>query len=353
MLRFGGLAGCGAEVMMPSTTTSTFGAPIKRRTFLGGVGVAAFLGAIGSPTLDMSAAHAATPVSVYRSMLAGALVYRAAASSTIVGSAPGLGIRPEGDVYITDRAAFLAALPFTLTTSSGAVDLSLSDEDYLDQEALRANTSVWFDSADQRSLVVSSTGVVEEWACRVDTKRKARNDQYPAARPTRPLTSQAGADRPAVRFAPPSASGVYGLFFAASPLFTGLQRLAFSSATQLQLRLDNTWSPNLSGQSQIAFPGVTLSSSPVATLNIFVAQWTAGGDLVYRLNGTQVGSQTAFAGGFKHDGLAAIVFYANNAGYSNVSQVISAVGIGNAYVWKSAGFTGDIFEIWGLNGVDE
>jgi hypothetical protein len=260
-------------------------------------------------------------------------------------------MRPTGDAVISDREAFLAALPFTLTTSSGTFDLNLNPADYLDQEAFRDNVATWFDAADQRTLLVTDSGQVEEWADRTDPARRARNDQYPAARPVWVGTSQSGANHPAVRATPPSASGVYGLFFAASPIFWGLQRLAFASATQLQLRTDNRYSPNLSGQPQIPWPTATLTTSPVARLNVLTAAWTTAGDMVVRLNGSQIASYTGFSGGFDTDGIGAVVFYAGNAGYGNVSQIFSAVGIGNAYTWKQAGFTGDIFEIFSLTEV--
>lgn len=320
----------------------------NRRTLLAGAAGIAAAVSIDSLIASPAAAAPASQVQVFRSQTNGSLVHLAAPGTTLTHAAPGLAIRPQGDIYITDRAAFLAALPYRLRTSAGNFALVLSDADYYDQEQHRRNAVTWFDAADQRTILMADGAVVEEWACRVDPNRRARNDQYPTGRPTRATTSQAGADRPALRFAPPGASLVYGLFFAHSPLFYGLQRIAFTNASTLQVRMDNIYSANVAWEPQTPFPSVSVSPAPTGQLNVFTAYWNKAGDVVYRLNGTQVGAQAAFPGGFDYDGFAAAVFYATNAGYGNASQLICATGIGNAYIWKTAGFVGDLFEVWSM-----
>lgn len=334
---------------MPSVVASYAGPPIRRRTFLAASG-AGILAAIAAPQWISEPAYAEGVVPVYASMTRGAVVVLEDPGTTIVGAAPGLAIRPEGDVFVDDLATFLSALPFRLTTSAGSYELVADHGDYLNQEAWRDQVSVWFDAADQRSFVLSGDRV-EEWADRGDPRRVARNDQYPGARPAYVSDSQAGADIPAVRFAP-SGTSVHGLFFPDAPLFHGIQRVAFTSTNTLQFRFDNTYSPNVPGEAQIPFPTVTLSSPPVGQPSMLLVHWTAGGDLVYRLNGTEIGTQTAFGNGFEHDGLCALVFYAVNAGVGNRAQIVSATSVGNAYIWKESGFVGDLLECWGLIGVD-
>lgn len=322
---------------------------VSRRTFLAGAAGAA-LTAKGAVFGQNQAAAEQGTIDVFRSMANGALVKQEPPGTTLVGTAPGLDIRPEGDVYIADRTAFFAALPFTLTTSSGTSELTLSTADYLDQEGLRENCVTWFDAADQRTVLLTDGDTVEEWADRVDPIRRARNDQYLDRRPTYVTSSASGADHPALRCDAPSAGNVFGLFFEASPVYYGLQTIYFESPTRLQVRIDDDMSTNTPFQSQNPFPTLTSPTPLDDQLNVFVGVWTKSGEFIARINGHEVASQNQWAGRIDYDGAGAVVFYGvpGTGTLRGAERLVGWASIANHFPWKGNEFTGDLFEWWSV-----
>lgn len=284
----------------------------------------------------------------------GAVVAISQPGYAIVGT--GLAIHPSGEVYISDRAAFFAGLPKTYQITSGGNNVAAlrftSGQSYRSLD-YSANAVMWFDAVDNRSITLSGDAV-EEFRDKVDAARKARNDPYPAARPTLVTNSKNGNDRPALRFNPATSSSVHGLFFPDSPSYAGLQRLSFLNATTMGTRWDNTYSNNLATQPTASFPDIDLGSF-VATGKPIVlsAVFTDAGSVVFRINGTQIDSETGWGSLLGYNGAAFVVFNADNAGYSNASQIFSSIALGNGYTWKQGGFRGDLYEILSLVGVTE
>lgn len=330
---------------MPATST------VSRRTFLAGAAGAGLIAGHGVLEHSPSAVAAENDeISVFRSMSNGALVKQEPPGTTLVGSAPGLAIRPEGDIYVADREEFLNALPFTLETSAGISELALSAADYFDQERLRENCVTWFDAADQRSVLLTDGNTVEEWGDRVEPLRRARNDQYLDRRPTYVTTSAAGADHAAVRCEAPSAGNVFGLFFEAAPVYYGLQTIFFQSPARLQVRIDDDMSINTPFQPQNPFPTVTSPTPLDDQLNVFVGTWTTSGTFVGRINGHEIASQDQWEGRIDYDGAGAVVFYGvpGTGNLRGAERMVGWASIANHFPWKGNEFTGDLYEWWSV-----
>lgn len=288
---------------------------------------------------------------VYASMLDGAVIALASPGVTLSGSHPGVSIKSTGDLYISDRTAFLAALPMIVHTSGLSYGLTLSANDYYVFDDLAANMTAWFDATDHRNLLVDEvSNVVVEWRDKNDVLRAARNDVYPTKRPTYVTVSAAGNGHSSVSFDPLDTS-VYGLFFPGSPLYSGLQRLTFSSTVKMEVRWDLMYDPNVLSQTKKAWPAMDMQTNlTVAKMSFMtIIAEKASNTIKYRVNGTDIDVGN-FDPGYTvaHDSVSFVVFFADNAGFNNTSQLFSQAALGNAWSWKNAGFRGDIFEIMSI-----
>lgn len=304
-------------------------------------------------------ATADVTILVYDSMIDGAIVAMATPGTTLVSSPAGLAIKSTGEIYLSDRDAFFAAVPYVAQTSGLDYGFILDTADYYDLDALAENAVMWFDAADHRNIEIDETsGAVIEWGCKSDSDRLARNDAYPTKRPFYVADAGAGT-RPGVSFEPID-NGVYGLMFESSPQFAGLQRLAFLSSTLMETRWDYKYDTNILSQGKKVWPRMDMATNlTVAKMIVMtIIANKATGIVTFRVNGIQVDTTTMPAPNSPvNDGasttldyncIAFAVFYADNAGFSSVSQIFSNAVLGNAYLWKTAPFRGDLFEIFSL-----
>jgi hypothetical protein len=287
-------------------------------------------------------------IKVYASMVTGAVIAVASPGTTLSGTHPGVSITSAGNVYVSDRDAMIDALPFVVQTSGLDYGLVLDTADYYDFTQHSENIVAWFDGQDNRNLQIDTqSNVVVEWQCKADSTRKARNDVYPAARPSRALPSALG-NVPGISF-DATANSVYGLFFQDAPIYAGIQRLQFDSTVRMSTRWDNKYDANILNQVKKVWPGIDMAANLTVAKPVvmtIIADKNSG-TVTIRVNGLQIDTPEVLPAGytFDYDAIAFVVFYADNAGFTNSSIVFGDAALGQHFIWKTAVFRGDLFSI--------